>query len=85
MNGFPTGRPPQRFTGAGASADTGSALPDDSDITQADVADLVVTFVAVMDSMTRTNNTTSLALLGRYAGQLWWEMTGRGVEFKSGA
>ncbi|MEV6683005.1 hypothetical protein AB0N09_40015 [Streptomyces erythrochromogenes] len=57
-------------------------LPDDSDVSQAGVADLVVTFASVMESMTRTNNTTGLALLGRYASRLWWEMTGRGVEFK---
>jgi len=73
--------PPQRLTGVGSYAH-GRCLPDDSDITRASVPDLVVSFCAVMDSVTRTNNTTSLAELGRYAGRLWWEMTGRGVEFK---
>ncbi|MFJ1700467.1 hypothetical protein ACIOHC_36350 [Streptomyces sp. NPDC088252] len=61
---------------------SGRVLPDDSDITTAGTAELVLTFCSVMDNMTRTNNTTGLAELGRYAGQLWWEMTGRGVEFK---
>ena len=74
--------PPHRFTGAGSYGYTGRSLPDDSDITHATVADLVVSFCEVMDSVTRTNNTTSLAELGRYAGRLWWEMTGRGVEFR---
>ncbi|MEU0860662.1 hypothetical protein ABZ352_35650 [Streptomyces griseofuscus] len=60
----------------------GKVLPDDSDVTEAPTADLVVTFCSVMENMHRTNNTTSLAQLGRYAGQLWREMTGRGVEFK---
>jgi hypothetical protein len=85
VSGFPTGRNPERFTGAGAwdgPERNGRALPDGSDITQASPADLVVTFCSVMDSMTRTSNTTSLAELGHYAGKLWWEMTGRGVEFK---
>lgn len=85
MNGFPSGKPVERFTGAGPYERpeyNGKALPDGSDITTASPADLVVTFCSVMDSMTRTNNTTSLAELGRYAGQLWWEMTGRGVEFR---
>jgi len=85
MSGFPSGKPAERFTGAGAygrPGQYGRALPDDSDITSASVADLVVTFCSVMESMHRTNNTSSLADLGRYAGRLWWEMTGRGVEFK---
>ncbi|MER6559761.1 hypothetical protein ABT300_18905 [Streptomyces sp. NPDC001027] len=82
MGGYPAGKPVERFTGAGAWAAAGRVLPDDSDIAHATVADLVVTFASVMENMTRTNNTTSLAQLGRYAGQLWWEMTGRGVEFK---
>jgi hypothetical protein len=85
MNGFPSGKPMERFTGAGHYArpeEGGRVLPDDSDIASASVADLVVTFCSVMDNMHRTNNTSSLADLGRYAGQLWWEMTGRGVEFR---
>lgn len=83
--GFPSGKPPERFTGAGAyerPGQYGNVLPDDSDITRAATADLVVTFCSVMDSMTRTNNTSGLAELARHAGRLWWEMTGRGVEFK---
>jgi roadblock/LC7 domain-containing protein len=82
MNGFPSGKPMERFTGAGEHARQGTVLADDSDITRASTADLVVTFCSAMENMTRTNNTTSLANLGRYAGQLWWEMTGRGVEFR---
>lgn len=84
-SGFPSGNPMKRITGAGVygSAEYGArVLPDDSDITRATPAELVLTFCSVMDSMTRTNNTTSLAELGRYAGRLWWEMTMRGVEFK---
>lgn len=73
--------PPPRLTGVGSYVH-GRSLPDDSDLTRAAVPDLVVTFCAVMEGMTRTNNTTSLAELGRYAGRLWWEMTGRGVEFR---
>ena len=83
--GFPSGKPMQRYTGSGVYERPeygGQVLPDDSDITHASTADLVVTFCSAMDNMTRTNNTTSLAQLGRYAGQLWWEMTGRGVEFR---
>lgn len=82
MSGFPSGKPVERFTGAGEHAQGGRVLPDDSDITHASVADLIVTFCSAMENMHRTNNTSSLAGLGRYAGQLWWEMTGRGVEFK---
>lgn len=82
---FLNSTPPKRLTGVGPYADPGydgKKLPDDSDLTRATPADLVVTFCEVMDSMTRTGNMTSLACLGEYAGRLWWEMTGRGVEFK---
>jgi hypothetical protein len=82
--GLPSGTLPKwyLYTGAGANAEVGNTLPDGSDVTRAATADLVVTFCTVMDSMARTNNTSGLADLGRYAGQLWSEMTGRGVEFK---
>lgn len=79
-SGFPTGKPIPRFTGAGIYGQ-GNVLPDDSNLKHAATADLVVTFCSVTDNMTRTNNTTSLAQLARYGGQLWWEMIGRGVEF----
>jgi hypothetical protein len=80
--GYPAGNPVERFTGAGAYAQQGRVLPDDSDISSASVADLVVTYCTVMDNMTRTNNTGSLADLGRYVSLLWQEMIRRGVEFK---
>jgi hypothetical protein len=82
LNGFPSGKHPERMTGAGAYTRTGSVLPDDSDLSHADVADLVVTFCHVMDRMTYTTNTGTLALFGLYAAKIWREMVGRGVEFK---
>lgn len=87
--GFGTGKVWVAPTGAGAygrratsDAPAPRALPDGSDLASATVAELVVTFCTVMDGMQRTNNTSGLAELSRYAGRIWWEMTGRGVEFK---
>ncbi|MDX3232967.1 hypothetical protein [Streptomyces sp. ME19-01-6] len=71
---------PKRHTGAERYSG-GKNLPDDSDISQASTADLVVSLCTTLDNMTRTTHMTSLAVLGDYAGKLWWEMIGRGVEF----
>lgn len=78
--GFLNQKTPERPTAAYRHPE-GKLLPDDSDLTHASTADLIATFASVMDSVTRTGNTTSLAELSRYAGKIWWEMTGRGVEF----
>ncbi|MFF7643982.1 hypothetical protein [Streptomyces canus] len=74
------GEPPKRHTGAERHP-SGQNLPDDSDLTQASTDDLIVSLCTALDGMTRTSNVTSLAVLGSYAGKLWWEMVGRGVEF----
>lgn len=75
-----------RFAGAGPyerpEYGGGTVLPDNSDITQASTADLVVTFCSVMEAMVSTTEASTLANLGHCAGRLWREVTGRGVEFK---
>ncbi|WP_086809448.1 hypothetical protein [Streptomyces reticuliscabiei] len=77
---FLGGEPPKRHTGAERHP-SGKNLPDDSDLSQASTDALIVSLCTTLDGMTRTNNVTSLAVLGSYAGRLWWEMAGRGVEF----
>jgi hypothetical protein len=74
------GEPAKRHTGAERHP-SGKNLPDDSDLTQASTDDLIVSLCTALDGMTRTSNVTSLAVLGSYAGKLWWELVGRGVEF----
>ncbi|MEU1908372.1 hypothetical protein [Streptomyces hygroscopicus] len=77
---FLNSTPNKRHTGA-ERYPHGKNLPDDSDVSHASTADLVVSLCTALDNLTRTNNVTSLATVGSHIGRIWWELVGRGIEF----
>lgn len=67
---------PAEFIGRVAAEQVLSAAQ--AEPSQLQTPDLIAKLKTVMDVITRTDNTSSLADLARHAGSLWWELEVRG-------